>query len=113
MAAAAAEHSLLVHSHFAYLPPACLPAEFGDVKNIYMNLDRRTGFVKGYALVEYGSKQEAQAAIDEMDGKELLTQVCCCRVRGGLAGLCFIRSLCFVNQQAAGCTCKSAYEHDA
>lgn len=28
-----------------------------------------------YALVEYGTKQEAQAAIDEMDGKELLTQV--------------------------------------
>lgn len=45
------------------------------MKNIYMNLDRRTGFVKGYALVEYGSKQEAQAAIDDMDGKELLTQV--------------------------------------
>lgn len=58
-------------------------AEFGDVKNIYMNLDRRTGFVKGYALVEYGSKQEAQAAIDDMDGKELLTQVCC--VDGWLA----------------------------
>jgi hypothetical protein len=25
--------------------------------------------------VEYGTKPEAQAAIDEMDGKELLTQV--------------------------------------
>ena len=45
------------------------------MKNIYMNLDRRTGFVKGYALVEYSSRPEAQAAIDDMDGKELLTQV--------------------------------------
>lgn len=36
-----------------------------------------------YALVEYGTKQEAQAAIDEMDGKELLTQV------GGASASCF------------------------
>jgi hypothetical protein len=30
--------------------------------------------VQGYALVEYGTKGEAQAAIDEMDGKEILGQ---------------------------------------
>ncbi|KAL6752499.1 hypothetical protein V8C86DRAFT_2753144 [Haematococcus lacustris] len=49
-------------------------SEFGEVKNIYMNLDRQTGFVKGYALIEYKKKTEAQAAINAMNGAELLTQ---------------------------------------
>lgn len=49
-------------------------ADFGDVKNIHLNLDRRTGFVKGYALVEYSNKEEAETAIHNMDGKELLTK---------------------------------------
>lgn len=37
-----------------------------------MNLDRRTGYVKGYALIEYGSRNEAEAAIKDMDGAEVL-----------------------------------------
>lgn len=49
-------------------------SEFGEVKNIFMNLDRQTGFVKGYALIEYALKAEAQAAIDAMNGAVLLTQ---------------------------------------
>jgi RNA-binding protein 8A len=46
--------------------------EDAPVKNLHMNLDRRSGFVKGYALIEFEEYEAAKDAIERMDGEEIL-----------------------------------------
>lgn len=47
-------------------------ADYGDIKNLHVNLDRRTGFIKGYALIEYASYKEAMLAKNELHESEIL-----------------------------------------
>lgn len=45
--------------------------EFGDVSSAKVITDRDTGRSKGFAFVEMENDEEAQTAIEELDGAEL------------------------------------------
>merc|ERR1719410_609379 len=47
-------------------------SDFGKVLTFTINTDRRTGFAKGYALVEFQHQTEAQDAINSLHGKKYL-----------------------------------------
>lgn len=45
--------------------------EFGSVQSAQVIMDRESGRSKGFAFVEMGSDQEAQAAINALNGKDM------------------------------------------
>ncbi|AFR93793.1 RNA-binding protein 8A [Cryptococcus neoformans] len=49
-------------------------ADFGSIKQVNMPLNRRTGYVMGYAIIEYNDRENAERAIAEADGTTFLEQ---------------------------------------
>jgi cold-inducible RNA-binding protein len=46
-------------------------AEYGELKEVKVIIDRMSGRSKGIAFVEYNNEADAQAAIEALNGKEI------------------------------------------
>ncbi|RIA89865.1 RNA-binding protein 8A, partial [Glomus cerebriforme] len=49
-------------------------SQYGKINNLQLSIDRRTGYVKGYVLIAYGTYEEAMFAIEKANGSKLLGQ---------------------------------------
>ncbi|WP_022949894.1 RNA recognition motif domain-containing protein [Methylohalobius crimeensis] len=45
--------------------------QYGDVQSVYVIKDRYSGIPKGFGFVEMGSQEEADHAIEKLDGHEV------------------------------------------
>ena len=47
-------------------------SEYGPIKNLRVPIDKKSGFFKGYALIEYEVYEQAKKAIEGLNGHDLL-----------------------------------------
>lgn len=52
--------------------------EYGKVTDVKMNLDHRTGFMKGYAIITFKDYEDAKNAVDTANGSDLLGNIINC-----------------------------------
>jgi RNA recognition motif-containing protein len=48
---------------------------FGTIVDVHLVLDRNTGRSRGFGFVEMGTEDEAQKAVDGLDGTEVMGRV--------------------------------------
>eukprot|EP00835_Amoeboradix_gromovi_P001283 NODE_55_length_26219_cov_0.194908.p17 type:complete len:139 gc:universal NODE_55_length_26219_cov_0.194908:16173-15757(-) len=55
-----------------------LVSEYGKVVHIHLNTDRRTGYVKGYCMLEYSKLDEAIKAIQSLHNRDFMNHSLAC-----------------------------------